>query len=403
MKTPNTKRLIVAAMAGILVCTAVGCSSATSHKENVAAAHTRVNKFRSDMMIPMITDNLEAGDLDEAQRSLMEAIQSDPKNPRLYVLLGRVELERGRLERSMHRFDLAIELDNKISGAHYYKGIVQQRWHRYEQAQWSYNRAFELNRDNIDYLLANVEMHVANNKTDEALKLLLKHENYFESSAGLRSAIGQVYTLKGDFKSASRYFRDSLLINSSDTKTKEDYSLVLFKSGQYKQVITTINELNTTAGYRTRSDIQYALGDSYEKIGDLQNANDVYLKIVNSSESNAQAWLRLGEISWLRNDVPSTIVAARNVIKLEPKRYDGYFLAGMAAMQSGDLVESAKLFDECAMLNDEITAPLLLSGIVLEKQGLKLEAKKRFKTAVDRDPEDKRANELYASISDDED
>ena len=401
MKTPNTRKLIIAAMAGILVCGAVGCNN--GHKKNVAAAHSRINKFRSDMMIPMITDNLAAGDLDEAQRQLMDGIQSDPKNPMLYVLLGRVELERGRLERAMQRFDLSIELDNSLSQAHYYKGIVQQRWRRYDRALWSYSRAFELNRDHIDYLLATAEMHIAKNDIDKGLELLLKYENYFESSAGLRTSIAQVYVLKEDYKSASKYYRDALLINPSDIKSSEDYVHVLYKSKQYKQAIRVIDRLKNTANYKTRLDTLYTLGDCYEKSGDLKSANDVYLDIVNKNESLTHAWVRLGEISWLRNDVESTVAAAKNVIKLEPKRYDGYFLAGMAAMQTGDLATSTKFFDECAQLDDEKTAPLLLAGINLEKQGKNNEAKKRFQIAIDRNPNDKRALELYASVSDDVD
>ncbi len=399
MHIKSIKNSTVLAMILVLLTASLGCSS-KGHKKNVAAAHKRVNKFRSGLMIPMIRNNLEAGDLDEAKRGVMDALVSDPKNAKLYVLDGRIELEKSNLERAMILFQVAIELDDKVPTAYYYRGIVQQRWSRFEEALKSYAKAFKLRRDHVDFLLATAEMHIALGQTKQGLDLLLKYENYFESSAGLRASIGQVYAMLKEYKKSAQYYREALLIKPDDLALSEDLAFVYYRSKRYEDANRMLMRLVANKKYNARKDVMYALADSFERVGDRQSANRIYIDLTQKNKNDVHAWVRLSEISWALNEIPSAMEAAQRVIELKPKQYEGYFLAGMAALRSGEFKTASTYFDKCAVVDAKQTSPLILSGMMFEKQGDTAQAAQRYRKALKRDPKDQRAKHLLASVMD---
>src|SRR5690606_21385033 len=112
------------------------------------------------------------GDLTQCERIVAEALTMDPGNPQLHTLAGRVHVEKSQLERAYHRFEAANSLDEKYPDAYYYKGIVLERWQRYDQALIAYSKAFELQSDNVAFLLSVAQMHVSLDQLAEARSLL---------------------------------------------------------------------------------------------------------------------------------------------------------------------------------------------------------------------------------------
>jgi len=90
-------QVITLSAAALLAPLLLGCQD-TLVKEK-ASAKNRWLELRSSMMLDMAKQQFVTGDLTQAEKSVKDGLSIDPTHPGLHVLAGRIELERGKLER----------------------------------------------------------------------------------------------------------------------------------------------------------------------------------------------------------------------------------------------------------------------------------------------------------------
>jgi len=374
-----------------------GCTS--NHKKNVSVANTRWKMMRSVLMLQMAQQQFEAGDLEQSEKTLTEAIKIDDKNPQLYTLAGRIAMERSQLERAYHRFKLSIELDSQFALAHYFQGIVMQRWMQFDAALVFYHRAFEIEPDNAAYLLAMAEMLVALDRTDEAMEILTEKMTYFDLNAGIRMAIGQLFVMQGDYKHAVKYFRQASLIRSDDLHIHEELALALLAAGEVHEAARRLERLCQEPQWAHRRDLTRALGDAYFAAGRYIEAKTVYLKLTRSNPADVGTWIKLGELSMTRHDAKGAMLAANRVIKLAPDRHEGFMLSGVVLSKEGKFEEALHMFKRASSLAPDDSTPVILRGITFEREGRLQEAAQAYREALRRRPDDKRAQQLLVKVA----
>lgn len=395
------KMILVGAIAvGAMNLGLTGCASTdNTHKANVNAAEKRWSDARSNMMLSVAQQQFEAGDLDEAEKTLAGAIGKAPDNALLHVLGGRIALERGQLERAAQRLNVAATLDEKLPEAHYYLGIVQQRWQRYEQALESYTRASEIHTDNPAFLLARSEMLIALDRVDEAIALLEERSKEFDQNAGIRSALGQLYAMKGDHDRAIRYFTEAAVMRPGESQIIERLAASYIATEQYDAAIGQLEQLVRLQENVRRTDLRRMLASAYQASGRTDQALQTYQRLTRENPNDADAWLRMAEISWSQDDLSGTLVAANRAISASPHRQDGYLLSGLVWQKRGRNDEALRMFDRAATLAPKEIEALLMRGILLEKSNQPAAAASAYREALRRQPNDARVSKLLANVS----
>ncbi len=383
--------------AALLTFSMLGCQS--NHKKHVNAANVRWRGMRSTLMIQMAQQQFDAGDLDQSEKTLTEAIKIDPTNAKLFTLAGRVALERSQLERAYHRFKSAIESDPQYALAQYFQGIVMQRWTQFDAALVYYHRAFELEPDNAAYLLAMTEMLVALDRTDEAMEILNEKMTYFDLNAGVRLAIGQLYVMRGDYKKAAEYFQQASLIRPEDPLIHEELSLALLASGQPAEAARRLERLCEDPQLSHRRDLVRSLGDAYFAAGRFVEAKEKYLKLTRENPLDVDTWIKLGELAMTLHDAPGAMLAAKKAMKLAPDRHEGFLLAGVVLSKTNNFDRALGMFNQAAKLAPGNSTPVLLRGVTLEREGRLQEAAQSYAEALRRQPDDRRAQQLLAKIA----
>lgn len=375
-----------------------GCGT-SNHQKSVDAANTRWKAMRSTLMLQMAQQQFDAGDLDQAEKSVTEAIKFDSNDPRLFTLAGRVALERGQLERGYHRFKTAIGLDPRYAPAHYFQGIVMQRWAQFDTALIFYRRAYEVEPDNAAYLLAITEMLVLLDQTQEAMDLLNEKLTYFDMNASIRVAIGQLYAMRGDFQSAVSYFQQAQLIRPDDLQIEEQLALAMLRAGQAAQAVQKLQRLCQEPTLAHRRDLTQALADGYGMTGQTGKAKEIYIKMTRDNPMDAEAWIKLGELALAQRDSGGAMLAATRVKILAPDRYEGFLLSGLVFSHRGQIQQALESFDEASRLApSQESAPFLLRGIMLERGGQISAAAAAYNEALRRNPQDERAKQLLAKV-----
>lgn len=388
-----------AVAAALVLIPACKSNEPKGHEKNVNAATERWLKMRSAMMLGMAQQQFDTGDLDQTERSLNEAFSQDPKNARVVLLIGRLALERGQLERASQRFTESIALDAKLPQPHYYQGVVLQRWQRYDQALEHYRAAYDLEHDNAAYLLAVSETLVSLDKIDDAIKELTDRMVYFDQNAAIRGALGELFTMKKDYAQATNYYQQALVLKPEDTGLLESLAGVQLMGGKTEDAIRTLERLCGDKARADRRDLQHRLASAYFKGGRLVEAKERYLRLTQSDPSDVQAWMRLGEVAWALKDTSGTMLAANRAVALAPNSQEGYLLMGMVWQQRDRVDEAIKMFDKAAELAPLSADPVVLRGIALERAGRKSAAAEAYAEALKRKPGDTKIQGLLAGVS----
>lgn len=394
----NPRRIALAI--GLTVMLLAGCKSeGTSHEKAVNAADDRWRVIRGNMSLQVAQQQFDTGDLDQAEKTITQAIVTDPKNARMHVLAGRCALERGQLERALQRLETARELDDKSPEPYYYQGIVLQRWQRFDQALEKYRGAYERRPDSASYLLAIAEMLVATDKPDEAMALLADKKTYFDQNAGIRVALGELHALRGEFDKAADEFREASLMRSDDLQIIERLGKAQLAAGKHADAIRTFERLLLDRNYAQRKDIRHALANAYTQVKRTKDARDQYLRITQLDPNDADAWVKLGEMAFAQEDYSGALSAANRVMQLAPARPDGYMLAGLVWQHRGRTEEALRMFDRAAEADPQANDAVILRGITLEKAGKSAAAAEAYAEALKRQPEDQRAKVLLANLN----
>jgi tetratricopeptide (TPR) repeat protein len=379
----------------------VGCMDNSKHDQMVAESNSRWRTIRHGLILPMAQRYFDSGDLNEAEKAINDALVIDPDNYKMYLLAGRISLERGLLERSYLELQKAIDLDTKHHSvdSYYYQGIVLQRWKKYDKALACYDHAYKQKSDNAAYLLARCEMLVALDRQEEAINVLVAKQQYFDQSAGIRDALGHLHAMKGQHQQAAAYFHEATLLDDESLSSREDLGKAQLASGQHSEAARTFKLLLNEPSHEGRADIRRLLAQAYLGGDQRAAARQIYVDLTRHQDSDAQDWIHLGEMAWQDGDSAATLTAANRAIRLAPQNTTGYLLAGMVWQKRNRLENALRNFDRAAELAPADPVPCILRGISLQGAGRLAGAREAFEQAVHRDPDDRRARRLLQKLA----
>ncbi len=397
---PHSFRLIACLCLPAAIFSLAGChANRSGHAENVKAAESRWNLIRTEQRLTIARQQFETGDLEQAEKTLLEAIAADGEEARLWVLAGRVALERGQLEKCSQRLTKAIEFDPNLGEAYYFRGIVFERWKQFERAHEDYSKAYELHADNVGFLLAVSEMLLALDRSDEALALLESKTTYFDQNAGIRVALGQMFQMRGDFKKAAEYFRQASLLRPDDLQILEELAMARIGDKQYDLALADLQALARDAKPERKVELLHLLASTYMNAGRFDDARTTYLQLTRLDRNDVECWIKLSEISMQADELGPALSAANRVISLASHQPDGYMLAGLVWQKRKDTDKALAHFDRAAQLAPSDADALILRGITLEQAGRLDAARSAYQEALKRQPNDERARRLLEQVT----
>src|SRR4051812_32230877 len=198
----SIRRWIAVAAAGAVLFGAVGCSSVAKQKSQKVEATEQWNAARASVMYGLARDQYQTGNYDKCRQTLSEALRLQPNNAKLHVLAGKLSIEQGQLETAERELKRARECDPKDAEADYLSGAVCQRWQKPQAAFEFYDSATIKAPNELPYVLAKAEMLVDMDRADEALALLQDKVVFFEHSAVIRDAAGELLLQQKRFPEA---------------------------------------------------------------------------------------------------------------------------------------------------------------------------------------------------------
>src|SRR4051812_17868512 len=220
----------------VILALLAGCASAEK-KSSQAHVKEQWNRARANVMFGLARDQYTSGNFDPARKTVGDGLRLDPDNEPLLVLSARLAIEGGQLDLADRALEKAHQLNSKDPEADYLSGVVNQRWQKLDRAAEFYESAAQKNPDELAYHLAHSEMLIALGRPEEALRLLQNKVVYFENSAVIRDAVGQLLVQFHKYPEAADMLRQGCILDPSDDAIREHFAMALVYSKQYKDAI----------------------------------------------------------------------------------------------------------------------------------------------------------------------
>lgn len=386
-------------IAVLLLALAAGCASngkkPLTEREK---GRKQWNNARAGVLYSLAKEQYTTGNLDAARKSLDSALALDGENVAIHLLSSRLHIEQGKLEQAEKQLEQVRTLDPKNPEADYLSGTVYQRWQRPEAALEYYRRAAEKAPAELAYLLAHAEMLVTMERLPEALDLLRERIDYFENSAPIRDAVGQLLVRQGKYAEAVGMLRQASLLDSNDLQIREHLALALYYAKQHREASLVLDRLLKVERYATRADLMMALGECQLHSEELTEARAAFESATQLQPGLAAAWLSLSKVALQMKDDRRAELSLRKAMSLEPQAPEAHLLQGYLRLRQDRLSDALAAFVKANALAPNDSLSLCMSGLVLEKQGKPAEAIDCYAKALRLTPDDQLAATLMANV-----
>ncbi len=213
-----------------------------------------------------------------------------------------VELSRqGNFNGAVVLYKNALDKDPNYSEARFQLGIAYLETDKYEKAEKEFRKVQLQDPANVEVLLRLADVQNATGRPDDAIDGAKRYIELGNKSSKAFESLGRSYAIKEHWGQAEKHFREALVLDPANSSARLDLSRVFFFSQRLSEARTLIEE---TIGQAPRLKGAYFL-----------------LARIEASQGNREA--ALGHY--------------RKIIEIDPADIGAIYLAGLFALDSGDL------------------------------------------------------------------
>ena len=386
----------IAFLAVVLI--AAGCSG-TKKPSQKEQARLQWNQTRANVLLSLAKDQYATGNFDKSRQTTDEALAMDPTNAGLRILSAKLAIEQGRLEQAEGELKLARAAAPKNAEADYLSGVIYQRWQKPEAAYGHYKAASEKAPAELAYLMARAEMLVAMDQPDQALTLLESKVTYFEHSATIRDAVGQLLVQQRRYKEAVDMLRQASILATEDTSIREHLALAMFYAGQHREAAEALGRLMKKDEFADRADLLAALGECQLQLGQYREARATLETATQRDPASAGVWLSHAKAAMQLNDTKRAEVSLRKSLAIAPDNSEAHLMLGYMRLRENRLAEALPAFRKASALDENDTVSLCMVGYALERLGKPEQAIPYYSKALRLKPNDEMATRFMALVN----
>jgi len=383
-----------------------GCAGHGKHTgDHLARAQDRMSSLKAGTEWDRARQQFLAGDLDGALKTVDASIEMNDSVAKSHALRGRIMLEAGRLEQAIPSFQRALAVDPEHVDAHYFLGIINERFRQHDEALSHYEEAARIDESDPQYVIAAAEMLIELDRLDEAETLLESRAEVFEHNAGVRQTYGHIAMLRGDVKKAVELFSEARLLAPDDISVVEDLAMAQLAAGEYAEAEFSLRRLLSDDAFRARRDLRHARARCLMELDRPVEARRLLIDLTSdqAGQHDAQAWIALGRVAVRLEDERRMRDAGRRLVAMAPQRPEGHLLMALWQRREGNIENALPHARQAARLAKEDAGPALLLASLLSDLGRVEEAREAIRLAAEADPSDPTVRRYQTALVPDQD
>lgn len=302
------------------------------------------------------------GKYQEAANLCQGIIHSQPDFARAYYLLGALFKMTGNLERAVEFSDMAISRDSNNAQFYLQKGHSLLALGKTDEAVGALKQTLALDKNMAlaCVLLANIAMKKRNFTEAESY---LADASAISKSPEIEEHLGLCAQLQGNFAKAEGHFRAMLALDEK-------------QAGGYLHLARLLASQKR-----------------------IQEAEPLFRRVIELNPAATEALLALTHLAQQRGAFKEAIILANKALQVNASLIAAYIMLGSLLILTGQHAAAQPVYEEG--LKREPQNPFLIEGYakVLMQLGKLSEAKPFIEKVLERNPDDKNMQYLYAVIS----
>ena len=340
---------------------------------------------RSKVKLQLAEKQMTGGAYADAVRTLDEAIRMDPTNPAAYASMAEAHLELGNLASAQEVLNAAK--GQKLSSAElsYMQGVVDEHKENTTSAHQTYAEARKRDTKNVDYVVAEAEALVEQDRAREALELLKSVRGKVDDEATINLLAARIATLIGEEEQAVRHYRAALAGKSGNPAVREELALLLVRMKRCNEALPLLNEAverNPTAYGVVFRALAKCLMDSGDPVG----AVAALQKHLKANPTDGAGQLLLAQAALAADELLTASTALDAASRHAGREDDVEMLRAVLDMKRGDFDRADSRLAVLGHAAESDPEVLCLIGEVRLSQDRTTEARVYFERALAVDP-----------------
>jgi len=307
--------LTVLSVVPVLALTA--CAELNKPSQANQEVHRHWSSVQARIKYQLAVDSFQAGQLEQSDKYLQESIGLDANVAAPYMLLAKILLERGEIATARETLEEAARRGGDDPPMDYLRGVIAERYGRFEDALAWYRRASDRDAMNAHYVVAVGETLVALGRFDDALALAREHWTDFEQNATLRAMAAGVYTLLGRYEEAADAYHEAVRIAPEDDLVQWQFGSALVRAGRCEEACVVLAAA-TSEKKEVPPSALIDLGRCHLELNRPDEAKAVLRRAVAGAPQNATAWNWLARAALASDDLLTARRAGTRAVDLKP-------------------------------------------------------------------------------------
>jgi Flp pilus assembly protein TadD len=238
------------------------------------------------------------------------------KNPQELVIAGFAYLAAGNASLARLHFVYALKRDPKSSAAYLGLADIDYRSRDYPSALLKYQKAEELQRDNLEAILGQAQVHRQMGKLNLANEQVSRAMKIAPNDIRVLNELAINYDLQGEEKLAAPLYREIALKNPEQAAPFNNIGVNYLSQGRYAEAIVNLSKayLLDEKDERIRNNLAMAFA--------LYGQENQALKLFTKTLGEAAAWNNLGYLYMTQGHYEDAERALKKALELNPKFYE---------------------------------------------------------------------------------
>ncbi len=371
------------------------CQNA-SHKQLQQEAEQEWGRVRSELKVRLAAQQLETGRVDEAVKTLVQAIRFHPGDATLHLLLARCHIEQGDLRAAVVAVEQSSALGNESADLAYTRGLIAEQQRRYDQALEHYARAASIDSTSVDYVAAVAEILIALGRVGDARSLIDEHVAAFDHDPKLLLLRAGACNMLDDLEQSAEDYAGLFATIGDNPWVAEQYGLTLTRLGRYAESLAVLRPLLdggdsswgvSGPGRPPSSAVIRGVATCYLGLANPRAARSLLDEHVQRNPEDARAWWLLAETSIGLNDAATTRRCLERGRRLAPDLPQWNMLRAYLAWNRGDLSVAGSILESTLSTHPDHAPAHCFLGEIRDQADALQRARAHYEAALRVDPD----------------
>ncbi len=284
------------------------------------------------------------GKIDEAEATLLKAIETDETYTKAYYNLGLIYLDKDEPQLALNAFKTVTGLNPVHEQAWYNIGYIHSQRGAVKAAIAAYEETLSINPSNVKCRL-NLAVQY---KKDGKLELAEKQYNLVlsinPSYASAWYNLALLLKQKNNFEAAENAYRKAVDLEPENAKYRSGLSLLYSIQGRGAEsagILKDALDISPEDEY-----LRYKLAKQLEKNGEINEAVEQYQKLLALNSNYVKGWLGLASIQMDQKKYAEAVASYEKVIEISPEDDYTRYLLGKTYYSLGNYTEAVSYYNK---------------------------------------------------------